>query len=59
MERRARSGAVGFAESLQRNVSLYFPFLAYYQISYYRYGTEIAWFKIPVKPKPMNPDHKP
>eukprot|EP00439_Symbiodinium_sp_Y106_P020048 s308_g2.t1 len=36
MERRARSGAVGFAESLQRNVSLYFPFLAYYQISYYR-----------------------
>lgn len=36
MERRARSGALGFAESLQRNVSLYFPFLAYYQISYYR-----------------------
>ena len=32
--------AAAFAESLKKNVSLYFPFLAYYQISYYRRATQ-------------------
>eukprot|EP00434_Breviolum_minutum_P004863 symbB.v1.2.004290.t1/scaffold220.1/size262620/14 len=32
----SRERASKYANSLQRNISLYFPFLAYYQISYYK-----------------------
>ncbi|CAK9072703.1 Probable serine/threonine-protein kinase dyrk2 (Dual specificity tyrosine-phosphorylation-regulated kinase 2), partial [Durusdinium trenchii] len=32
----SRDKAAQYASSLQRNISLYFPFLAYYQISYYK-----------------------
>ena len=38
----SRDKAAQYARGLQRNISLYFPFLAYYQISYY-------------KPKPQTP----
>eukprot|EP00438_Fugacium_kawagutii_P028266 Skav219407 [mRNA] locus=scaffold1139:133189:145306:+ [translate_table: standard] len=39
----SRDKAAKYARSLQRNISLYFPFLAYYQISYYK----SALFDIP------------